>query len=779
MGSPSFDLPEVQWNMLYPVSQAHDLSNLDFPISIEEVKQVISSWPSSKSPGPDGFTGDFYKCFCEELAPEIVVVLNSALQSNSLQPLNTSLIALIPKFDEASVPADFRPISIVHSIQRILSKIMTLRLTPFLQFIVTVNQTGFLQQRSIIDNFLYAQEVISHAAKANAPLAVFKADVHKAFDTLSWSFISKVFSALHFSQSFINKMVGCILSGSSRVVINGIAGKPVILKRGVRQGDPMSPYIFIIAFDFLSRWIAKLNATGAIPVSIPGMHSSLYFADDAMLFFKPTLQQATFFKLIFASFAKASGLCLNSAKSDLATLNCTDTVTHSLASLLGCRIKNFPLRYLGLPLSHKSLSALDYDLLLSKFRAKLQGWAASLLSIAGRLVLINSCLSSLPTYFMSVFKLPLWVIKKIDAIRRSFLWHGSVAAKRKLIFVDWKLVTKPKNVGGLGILDLSAFNIALLTKWLWKWSVHSHSSSLWKSLSSKLQDDLLSLYPLNSKLTPILRHCKWFLNTGLVYTVGSGKFTLFWHHNWASFIFKFAYQELYSFVEDKNISVFTFAANLHNPLPLFLPVIYSSTVAMSQLAMMINFIYPLLANLHEQSVDSVGWKLHAAKGIFSTSSVYNLIKCFPSPASPLSVLWKFRIPPRFKIFIWQMCQNKIATVDNLQKRGWNMVNRCCLCKIECETVSHLFNHCVFFISLKEALLSDPLVRNVSADSAIPTVHSSILTAIQIKAPVKDIFAITFFVLWRERCKRVFTGVEKSHSELLPEIFLEWRALKKL
>ncbi|KAJ1704564.1 hypothetical protein LUZ63_004343 [Rhynchospora breviuscula] len=519
-------------------------------------------------------------------------------------------------------------------------------------------------------------------------------------------------------------MVGCILSGSSRVVLNGVVGKLVILKRGVRQGDPLSPYIFIIAFDFLFKWIAKLNATGAIFVSIPGMHSSLYFADDAMLFFKPTLQQATFFKLILASFAKVSELCLNFAKSDLANLNCTVIVTHSLASLLGCRIKNFPLRYLGLPLSHKSLSALDYDPLLSKFRAKLQGWAASLLSIAGRLV-----------------------IKKIDAIRRSFLWHGFVVAKRKLIFVDWKLVTKPKNVGRLGILDLSAFNTALLAKWLWKWSVHSHSSSLWKSLSCKLQDDILSLYSLNSKLTPILKHCKWFLNTGLVYTIKT--------------------------------SVFTFAANLHNPLPLFLPVIYSSTVAMSQLAMMINYIYPLLANLNEQSVDSVGWKLHAAKGIFSTSSVYNLIKCFPSPASPLSALWKLRIPPRFKIFIWQLCQNKIATVDNLQKRGWNMVNRCCLCKIESETVSHLFNHCVFFSSLKEALLSDPLVRNVSADSAIPTVHSSILTANQIKALVKDIFDITFFVLWRERCKRVFTEVEKSHSELLPEIFLEWRALKKL
>ncbi|KAJ4810728.1 RNA-directed DNA polymerase (reverse transcriptase)-related family protein [Rhynchospora pubera] len=771
MGCSSSPVHDLDWNMLYPAINFQDFSILDSLISVEEVLQVINYWPSNRSPGPDEFTGDFYKHFKHELAPEITSTLNHALQSGSLHPLNSSIIALIPKSDEAISPANFRPISIVHSMQRIFSKIFTNRLTPLLSSLISHNQTEFLRGRSIIDNFAYAKEIISFASKTGTPI---KADIHKAFDTLSWRFIATVLQKLGFSSHFSTNVLDCVLNGSSRIVLNGLAGKPIALRRGVRQGDLLSPYIFILAIDFLSRWLSKLNSNGVLPVPIQGMFSGLFYAEDAIIFFKPSQQQAILLKLVFDSFHRVSGLALNSQKSDLVITATDDPTFLSIAAILNCRVSTFPIRYLGLPLSDRKLSNSDYQPLLNRFQTKLNGWSSSLLSKAGRLVLLNSCLSSLPIYFMSIFKLPSWVVKRIDSIRRSFLWHGVRQEKRKLIMSSWQLMTKPKKIRGLGLLDLKAFNTALLTKWLWKWA--DTSPSLWKPLASSLQNNSISVGPLNSFFSKILNFPQHIMTVGLSHHVSSGDGTLFWLHNWTGHIFKFAYPDLFSFAIDKHITVYTFVAHTSNYLGLFSPLLQASSSALFQLQCLLQEILSPLQHLTTTSIDEVSWKLPGAKGSFSTKSTYYFIKTFPTIYTPLCSIWKLKIPPRFKVFLWLMFQDKIATQDNLQKRGWSMANRCPLCLSNSETVAHLFNHCIYFREFKSIISQMLASHPLTVDSPIPCAHTAIIMSPAINKHVKSFFGIAYFIAWRERCNRIFRGTSKPPDDLLQEAILEWETL---
>ena len=168
-------------------------------------------------------------------------------------------------------------------------------------------------------------------------------------------------------------------------------------------------------------------------------------------------------------FQQVSGLAINLQKSEVLTTNVYRNQAEQIALTIGCKLAEFPFMYLGIPLSDRHLPKTAYLDLLTKLNKRLAGWEARFLSIAGRLVLLNSILSSLPIYYMSVLKLPQWVLSEIDKIRRRFLWHGAADQVNGYSLANWDMVCQPKSNGGLGILDLKIFNYALLLKWHWWW----------------------------------------------------------------------------------------------------------------------------------------------------------------------------------------------------------------------------------------------------------------------------------------------------------------------
>lgn len=152
-----------------------------------------------------------------------------------------------------------------------------------------------------------------------------------------------------------------------------------------------------------------------------------------------------------------------------------------LASVMGCSIGTFPTTYLGLPLGSKFKNVEIWNGIIEKFEKRLASWQMQYLSMGGRLVLINSVLDSIPTYYMSLFPMPGKILNQLDKIRRNFLCKGN-RNSHGLHLIKWNKVKQPKNKGGLGIGDLASHNKCLLMKWLWRFSTNDHS--LWKKVNT-------------------------------------------------------------------------------------------------------------------------------------------------------------------------------------------------------------------------------------------------------------------------------------------------------
>jgi hypothetical protein len=178
-----------------------------------------------------------------------------------------------------------------------------------------------------------------------------------------------------------------------------------------------------LATNFISRWCTKLQQSSALTFSFIGIRPCILYADDLLFIVKPTVQNIQVIKILLKFWEIISGLIVNLRKSEIATVIETDDNTARWAEILSCRVATFPMKYLGLPLLFKNLSLLDYLPLFDKYNAKLTGWGAIVLSPAGRLVMLNSVLTALPVYYMSVFKIQSWIIKKFDKIRRDFFWQ--------------------------------------------------------------------------------------------------------------------------------------------------------------------------------------------------------------------------------------------------------------------------------------------------------------------------------------------------------------------
>ncbi|XP_074271262.1 uncharacterized protein LOC141595191 [Silene latifolia] len=393
---------------LCPTVSSEAADALILPITKEEIKAALFTIGSDKSPGPDGFSSAFFKHSWSLIGESYCKAVLSFFSTGRMsKQANSTLIALIPKKKVSSTVMDFRPISCCTTFYKTISKIISTRLSTVLPHLIGPEQAAFVKGRSIHENIMLSQSLVKgYGRKYLTPRCLIKVDIRKAFDSLQWSFIENMLLALKFPPQFISWIMGCLTSSWFSLKLNGSVHGFFQGKSGVRQGDPLSPYIF------LSGLQANVDKT------------EIYFGGVS-----PSIKSQI---LITSGFSEGS----------------------------------FPFRYLGLPLNTARTTVDMYGILVNKIQASIQHWSSKLLSYAGRLQLLNSVVFGIENFWCASVLLPKSVLKTINKLCKNFFWNIK-ATDKKMIVKSWSSICAPTNEGGFGVKELLSWNKALISKWLW------------------------------------------------------------------------------------------------------------------------------------------------------------------------------------------------------------------------------------------------------------------------------------------------------------------------
>jgi hypothetical protein len=223
---------------------------------LEEITAILKDMPSDHAPGPDGFNGCFFKK-CWPIIKEDVIRLcrDFANGSLNLESINASLITLIPKKDNPQTVNDFRPISLLNYSCKFLTKLLANRLQGAILKVVHENQYGFLKGRTIQDCLAWSFQFLHLYHKSKRKIVLLKLDFEKAFYKIEHKVILQVMKHKYFSYKWLSWFKATLSSGSSSVLLNGVPGKQFKCKRGVRQGDPLSPLLFVLGADLIQSII--------------------------------------------------------------------------------------------------------------------------------------------------------------------------------------------------------------------------------------------------------------------------------------------------------------------------------------------------------------------------------------------------------------------------------------------------------------------------------------------------------------------------------------------
>ncbi|XP_062075075.1 uncharacterized protein LOC133779092 [Humulus lupulus] len=285
------------------------------------------------------------------------------------------------------------------------------------------------------------QDVLKNYRRKNtSPRCTIKLDISKAYDTVDWNFIEDLLNALNLPSRFVQLVMTCIRSSTYSLLMNGRIQGGFHGAKGLRQGDPLSPLIFVLIMDYLTRRL--LHAAHGSKQSIGVLNE------------------------VLNEFSNTTGLQININKSQVFFGGVAPREKEEIIRELGLAEGEFPLKYLGVPLRPTKWKVEDCGIIIKKIKMRLHSWGSRHLSFAGKVQLIHSILLGLRNYWMSTFILPQSVSKEIEKLCRGFLW-GLNGNRSKIHMVSWEKVCLPKAFGGLGFKEGSKWNQAILAKYVW------------------------------------------------------------------------------------------------------------------------------------------------------------------------------------------------------------------------------------------------------------------------------------------------------------------------
>jgi hypothetical protein len=292
-------------------------------VTEKELLEVLHSFQKDKIPGPDGWTIEFFLGCYEILGQDLLKMIEDTRISGRIpQSLNSTFLALIPKTDNPETLDDFRPISLCNCAYKIISKVIARRVKRILSERISEEQFGFLEGRQIHEAIGIAQEGLHSMKTRKLKGAVLKIDLSKAYDRVSWLYIRLLLTHLGFDVPFINWAMNCLTTASFVVLINGSTSSFFTSERGLRQGCPLSPLLFLLVAEGLNRAISEAKRLGSFPgIKISqALHlTHLLFVDDVLIFSGGSRREAEALRNILTLFSKATGMQINEGKSTLTT----------------------------------------------------------------------------------------------------------------------------------------------------------------------------------------------------------------------------------------------------------------------------------------------------------------------------------------------------------------------------------------------------------------------------------------------------------------------------
>ncbi|XP_058749874.1 uncharacterized protein LOC131622872 [Vicia villosa] len=706
--------------------------------SAEEIHGAVLNLNANSAPGPDRFRGIFFHTYWNIIKIDVINVVTHFFSQGWILPnYNANTLVLIPKIKEASY------------------------WLPFFHPLFLKNKKGFVSGRNIRDGIYLTSEAINILPnKSFSGNVALKIDIAKAFDTLNWDFLIETLRCFGFNSVFCNRISSILNSATVSIGFNGNQVGYFKCTNGVRQGDPLSPLLFCIAEDVLSRAISNLVITNQLNLIKANRHcfvpSHTLFADDIMIFCRGDSKSLNAIANLLRDCGNTSGQYCNFSKSLIYAGGMTINKHCSLANIIGFTVANPPFTHLGVPIFVGKPKACYFQKIADNIRIKMAAWKAKLLSMAGRVQLVRAVVFSMMVHFLSVYSWPGSIIKRLEGWIRNFIWSGSIDNK-KLVTVAWKSCCKKINEGGLGIISLKAYNTASNMNLCWKFLNNTQSWCTLLKARVKRNGRVIK-YSIKSSIwigikdvhQTVLDNCSWI--------IGNGNFVNFWMDNWLgeSLVSKYKIPDRFHRTLTSKVCDW-WSNNSWN-------VSNNTHVALPDLRNLIACI-----SIPDMDVpDALVWK-KSTNGMLSIKEAYKeIIK--PCPSAVWSNFpWDIDSPPSHSMLVWRLMHNKVPTDDNLQLRGFSFPSVCSLCLSSTESSKHLFFDCSYVRHIWNWLDSIMLLSfsiNGIEDCKRALHHS---WSAQVKAVVNACIVGIIYNIWNARNMARFDDVHTHWKTVISQL----------
>ncbi|XP_057803363.1 uncharacterized protein LOC131018665 [Salvia miltiorrhiza] len=651
----------------------------------EEITAAVFQMDSHSSPGPDGFSGKFFHSCWDIIKVDVwQAVITFFTRSYLPSGCNSNTLILIPKKERVDTVADLRPIVLSNFLFKIISKVLAVRLNSVAEHSVSRNQFGFISGRTIHDCIMLGSEGINCLNRSGGGQNMAcKVDITKAFDTLRWDFLINVLKVCGYSQRFIGWIETILQSARLSILYNGELCGYFGCSRGVRQGDPLSPILFGIAEDALSALFSNCQRSGHLaPMQLSRgapFPTHLFYADDILIFCKATKQNAKTLHKILEYYGHMSGQVFSPSKSHIFFSDkVTSSTKRKVSRHLPLATGSLPFVYLGVPIFRGKPKTSHLRAIHDRIINKFGHWKGIQLSMAGRLCLINSVISSSLTHSMLVYRWPQDLLKSLDSSCRNFLWSGDIR-KTPGCSVSWDRVCSHKSEGGLGVRSFKTMNKCFLMKMAWK--VIEGNSFGYDIVKQRYLTPHCSLRNIAASSVWLgLRDQIGELVDDSYSYIGSGRETLFWMDDWLGYLL----------VDKCGVPFFVRDTLRHTVADYFFDGCWHFTQefvnAFPQIVCDI-----LLVPIGDS--DTRFWKPSLQGKVTSALAFAHHGQKFPQ-VSWGSWIWEPFIPVRRSLVCWRLLHDRMPTYDRLIRYGLVTPNWCPICRSNEETVDHTFWNCV-------------------------------------------------------------------------------------